>query len=352
MHFRNILALLVLPSQLCAQITIGPADMPSVGDTMRYHTALPGGIDTDDTGPGHVWDFSALEPLEEGADTAVAVNSTPFAYQFFFNNGLLYPNYQADFAMKGPSIGIEGFSLQNVYDYYKKSDSGYRNVGFGATINGIPTSVRRIPVDVIHAFPLEYGDEDEGFSAFEVNVPTLLFFGQEQWRSNLVDGWGTLILPTATFEVLRVRTVLQRRDTVFIEALGQGFGFDEPETVEYKWLAQGMDAPVLKVTTVAGVPTEVRFFHDPDLNTGIQETALPALIAYPNPASEEAWVAIPHGAEGQLEVLDAAGRVVATHSARGGVRIRIAVAGLAGGHYVLRLHGEGFRHHGRLFVQG
>lgn len=351
MHLRDLLLFLALPTQLCAQITIGPDDMPSVGDTLRYHSTLPAAIDLDGTGPGHVWDFSQLEPLSEGADTAVTVGSTPFAYQFIFNNGILYPNHQADYAMKGPSFGIEGFSLQNVYEYYKKGSTGFRNVGFGATINGIPTSVRRIPVDVIYPFPLNYGDTDANNSAFQVNIPTILFFGQDQLRTSQVDGWGTLVLPTASFEVLRVRSVLERRDTIHIEALGQGFGFDEPETVEYKWLAQGMGAPVMQVTTVAGIPTEVRFFHDPDFNTGIAAPSLPELVAYPNPAADAFWLHIPPGAHGQLELLDAAGRVVVAHAARGGERLQVGLAGLASGHYVLRLQGEGFRYHGRVVVQ-
>ena len=50
------------------------------------------------------WDFSSI--LYSGQDSLVnsPVNQTPFAYQLFFNNIFLYPNYIADFAQKGMDI--------------------------------------------------------------------------------------------------------------------------------------------------------------------------------------------------------------------------------------------------------
>ncbi|MEZ4739779.1 MAG: hypothetical protein R2818_10625 [Flavobacteriales bacterium] len=265
-------------SSVHAQITIGEADMPSAGDTMRFRSFDAASILLDQTGADHVWDYGDLTPMAEVADTAVSVGSTPFLYQFFFNNAFIYPQYVADYAMKGPSLGFQQLSLQDVYDYYRVDADGFRNVGFGATVNGLPTSVRRNPIDRILSFPMNYGDSDVSPSSFNVSVPTLLYFGQDQVRTNTVDGWGTLVLPAHTFEVLRVRSVLQRTDTIFIQQFGFGFRLPEPETVEYKWYAQGMDAPVMQVITTAGIVVSARFFHDPDLATGLRsKVARPAL---------------------------------------------------------------------------
>ena len=276
-------AVLALP--LSAQIMITQADFPSAGDTMRYQTTLAGNVDLTLTGPNVTWDFSDLQPLLPGADTAVTVSSTPLAYQFFFNNPILYAAHDADYAMKGTEFGFQQLQVEDVYDYYKKTTNAFSNVGFGARINGLPASVRRIPVDRIYALPLQYGDTDTSFSAFQLDVPNMLFFGQQQQRMNEVDGWGTLILPTDTFEVLRVRTVLDKHDTLHVQQFGFGFGFNEPQTVEYKWLAQGMDAPVLIVTTVGGVPTTARFHYDPGAITSVAEiTARPEPQVFPNPA--------------------------------------------------------------------
>jgi hypothetical protein len=325
---------------LSAQITIGPDDMPSQGDTTRYRSADGSGIALELTGAEHVWDFADLTPQDEGADTAVSVGSTPFLYQFFFNNVFFYPDYAADYAMKGTSFGFQQLSLSDVYDYYRVDADGFRNVGFGANVNGLPTSVRREPIDLIHQFPMNFGDEDSSASAFNVTVPTLLYFGQDQLRHNIVDGWGTLYLPADTFEVVRVKSILQRTDTIYIDQFSFGFRIPEPETVEYKWIAQGMDRPVLQVTTLGGIPTATRFFYEPEeISTGV--TAAPSSGApalYPNPTANEAYVHLPTDLGGTIIMIDGAGREVSrtTNVAKGTLQ-RIDLSGFAAGSYTVRL---------------
>lgn len=319
-----------------AQITIGPNDMPSAGDTMRYYTSLATGIDLIQNGADQIWDMSTLVPQLPGADTAVTVGSTPLLYQFFFNNTILYPEHAADYAMKGTDIDFQAVSIEDVFDYYKKSATGFRNVGFGANINGLPASVRRIPVDYIHRFPMDFGDQDTSFSAFEVSIPTLGFFGQSQWRYNHVDGWGTLVLPSATFEVLRVRSVLDRRDTLYIDQFNFGFGLDEPQTIEYKWIAQGMDRPVLIVTTVAGVVTAAQFYHDPVL--GMEGYSInDGPVLFPNPTEGQLFLRLPNGMTGTLRLYDTMGREIGSGRTVGGHMARVDIAGMAKGTYIGQL---------------
>ncbi|HQV73906.1 MAG: T9SS type A sorting domain-containing protein [Flavobacteriales bacterium] len=341
---RNTLLLtaLLLSSVASAQITIGEDDMPSSGDTIRLRTGDGSGIAFDQTGPDHVWDFGDMLPQAEVADTAVTVGSTPFLYQFFFNNGILYPAYVADYAVKGINIGFQQVSLSDVYDYFRADADGFRNVGFGANVNGLPTSVRRQPVDVIHQFPMNYGDEDSSASAFNVSIPTLAYFGQDQMRHNYVDGWGTLYLPADTFEVLRVRSVLARTDTIFVEQFGIGFRLPEPETVEYKWIAQGMDLPVLQVTTVGGVVTTTRFHYSlEDITTGVGvESVIETPEVFPNPAYDHTMVRLPQNVGGAIHVLDASGREVlhVPGIGRGAVQ-RLDLTGMAAGTYTVRMVG-------------
>ncbi len=342
---RNSLLFFVLfiGTSAVAQITIGEADMPMAGDTIRFRNADGSGIALDQTGPAHVWDLGDLIPQVEVADTAVTVGSTPFLYQFFFNNPFLFPAYVADYAVKGTGFDFQQLSLQDVYDYFRADPDGFRNVGFGANVNGLPTSVRRDPVDIIHHFPMNFGDEDSSFSAFNVSVPTLLYFGQDQMRHNTVDGWGTLYLLADTFEVLRVRSVLQRTDTVFIEQFGIGFRLPEPETVEYKWIALGMDEPVLQVTTLAGVVTSTRFHYTPEdiitLVPGL--TTGPMLTVFPNPASDLATLRLPKEIRGTVTVVDASGRTARTfHGIAKGSTVQLDLSGLAAGTYTVMLNGD------------
>jgi len=354
---RSILTLssFVLLTPAFAQITIGTADMPSAGDTMRYRNTVAGGVDLGLTGADVVWDFSDLSPDLPGADTAVAVSSTPFAYQLFFNNPILYPQHQANFAMKGQDFSFQTFlTVSNLNDYYKKDATGYRNVGFGANINGLPSSTRRVPVDYIHRFPMNFGDEDSSFSSFSLSVPTLFSFMQDQLRINNVDGWGTIYLPADTFQVLRVRSVLQRSDSIYVNQFGQGFRINEPETVEYKWIAQGMDAPVLTVTTLSGQATTARFYYDPEeINTSVARiNANNQFAVYPNPANATVNVSVPAGVNGVLEVLDATGRVVlAGPPVRGGATVQMDLGNLGNGSYTVRMGGSTSAWSTRLQVQ-
>lgn len=331
-----ISAALALP--LSAQISITQADLPVAGDTMRYRTTAAGNVDLTLTGAGVTWDFSTLQPLLPGADTAVTVSSTPLLYQFFFNNPVLYAPHDADYAMKGVSFGFQQVQLEDVYDYYKKTSGAFSNVGFGATINGLPASVRRIPVDRIYPLPVEFGNADTSASAFHLEVPNTFFFGQSQQRINAVDGWGSLFLPADTFDVLRVRTVLEKRDTLFVQQFGFGFGFNEPQTVEYKWLAQGMDAPVLIVTTVGGVPTTARFYYDPEVIIGVNDPARgQGVQVFPNPASDMLTLVLSEQVRARAVIVDPQGRTVRDLGRLvGGTRMQVDLSGLAPGAYTVR----------------
>lgn len=322
---------------LSAQITIGEADMPNANDTLRYRTTVATGVDVAFTGAGVTWDMRALLPQLEAADTTVAVSATPFLYQLFFNNAFLYPQNRADYGVKGTDFDLMAFSMSQVYDYFRADGNGFFNVGFGANVNGLPTSVRRQPTDRILPFPLDFGSTDVSNSAFEVTVPSVLFFGQDQLRTTEVDGWGTLILPADTFEVLRVRSVLQRTDTIFVNQFNMGFRIPEPETIEYKWIALGMGKPVLEVTSVGGVATTAEFYYEPEeIITAVEQDAARPLQVYPNPANRELRVAV----EGKslLRMRDATGRVVLEHRTSGVVE-RLDVSGLAEGTYVLECLG-------------
>ncbi len=337
---RTLLALsLGFALGLPAQIIIGEDDMPDANDTLRYRTTSAAGVDLTHTGAGVTWDMRALQPLQEAADTTVRVSATPLLYQFYFNNPILYPQNRADYGVKGADIALQQFTLSDVYDYHRADANGFFNVGFGANVNGLPTSVRRQPVDRILAFPLGYGDTDVYTSAFELSVPTLLYFGQDQVRTSEVDGWGTLILPADTFEVLRVKSVLQRTDTIYVSQLGMGLRLPEPETIEYKWIAAGMGKPVLEVVTVGGVPATAEFHYSPeDISTAVSARHVELLNTFPNPASNELFVST--SGMGRLALRDISGRIVLEHTTHGGPLQRLDVGGRAEGSYVLESIGE------------
>ncbi len=334
-HPIALLLFLAASATAQAQITIGPEDMPERGDTVRYYTSSGQGLDLTLTGAGVVWDFSGLPIGNAGADTLVPVSSAPQLYQFLFSNSLLFPQNAANYGVKGAGFGIAGFQLEDFYDFYKTTNSGFRNVGFGATLQGAPLPTRRVPVDIIHRFPMEFGNVDTSLSKFSVSVPTLLYFGQEQVRASVVDGHGTLILPgNKSFEVLRQKAVISRSDTIFIEQLGNGLRFPEPQTVEYRWLSKDLKGPLLTVTTVGGAITGVRFFYIPPPPVPVA----PPLVIFPNPTASDISVTLPEGYDGLFVIIDASGRETRPAViAQPGTIQRFRLDELASGAYTLQL---------------
>jgi hypothetical protein len=123
--------------------------------------------------------------------------------------------------------------------------------------------------DVYYTFPLNYQDVDTSNSQFEVDIPFLdfLYYQQKQKRTNVVDGWGRLTLPTnKSFDVLRVKSEVLVRDSIAIDTfINFDFASDRPREVSYKWLAKNLSVPVLEIigtsTALGFTPTSIKYLH-------------------------------------------------------------------------------------------
>ncbi len=276
-----LIILLWFPSVLIhGQITITSSDMPDINDTVRLSNALTAGsIDFTLTGTNHTWDFSSLVPVSQRIDTFVSVLSTPIMY---------YPSFvlHASYGIKGNEFSMLGFDLKDVYDYYKKTTTKYQNVGFAATVNGIPFPVRYNDYDVLFRFPMTYGNIDSSEASFAMQIPMLGYYSNEKKRHNHVDGWGTLITPYGTFQTIRVKSMVTNTDSIFIDSLGTGMPPVTTHYTEYKWLANGFPVPML--TIVDRVVGDEFFYIDSNRNIGNNTihtvTANNTLTIYPNPA--------------------------------------------------------------------
>ena len=197
-HVILYLLSLLVAANIDAQITISNNDMPQPEDTVRLSTTtISSGLPAFAlTGTNYTWDYSQLVPMSQTVDTFLSVSTTPFAYQLYFNNAILYPAYVSTVAQAAPNPPtIQPVSITDVINYYKNSSSAYENVGFGAKINSLPASVRDDSIDFIYRFPMNYGNSDSCNSAYHLAIPNLGYYGAKQHRVNHVDGWGTLKTP-------------------------------------------------------------------------------------------------------------------------------------------------------------
>jgi hypothetical protein len=158
------LQLLVCGALICsginAQITITSGDMPVAGDSVRLSYATgTGNVDHTLTGANYLWDFSSLAP---SAQERIDFNA-PSAFPFAFMSDIAVTNYSPDSL---PGIGTIPSQFT---DYYKRSNSSYRQIGISfefSQLISFPIPVIFSAGDTVYRFPLNYGNIDSCDAAY------------------------------------------------------------------------------------------------------------------------------------------------------------------------------------------
>lgn len=289
MKIKEIYFLLIVlffsQQYLFSQITINQTDMPSQGDTIRTSTGLNlNFIDISETGEDFTWDFSQLVSISQTVDTFVGPAQTPIFYWPFF---LLSSN------LASPVIGdlpIPNLPVTDVFAFYNNSSANYKDVGFAATLGGVPLPFKYDSPDILYDFPMNYGNVDSSESGYGFGISGIGYILSERKRVNYVDGWGTLITPFGTFEVLRQQSIVTEFDSIYIDSLNFGAPITRNYT-EYKWLAKGMKIPVLQVTDNLGALVAVYIDSVPGEPVGLPENQkINDISVYPNPFSKLLFV--------------------------------------------------------------
>ncbi len=293
-----------------AQITITSSDMPKSGEVFLLSSANPLDVNIDSTGDSMIWDFSNLKYQSQSYDTMLAKSNLPYAYQFLF----LTSSY-AERLMQNVSVDTF-FTLKNAYNIYKNSTSKFEQTAFAGELNGFPVPVFINPTDVWYNFPMNFGDTGISKSSYFFSVPPMttppyIYFKQKRERKNKVDGWGKLILPMDTFDVLRVKSTVTDVDSVSL------FGFGVPSftviSYEYKFLGKGKGLPLLQINASGGMgkPTVSSVIYQDTLHSVVtyaEEKKVIPFLAYPNPANQFIQV---YTDEGKLfTITDLSGKVI------------------------------------------
>ena len=283
---------------LNAQVVITQNDMPSAGDTIRLSSSIDlGGLNFQETGNNFTWDFSSLVPLNQTVDTFVNIDETPFVYQlvFFLSANLAQPLTEFN--------QFPGFEVTDVFNFYKKSNSDYRSVGLGFTINGIPLPNKFDEPDILYHFPMEPGNIDSSLSSYDIDIPLLGYAGGWTKRVNYVDGWGSLITPYGNFQTLRLKSEVTQFDSLYFDSLGIGIPIYR-NYAEYKWLANGFGLPLCTITVEGLLPTISYIDSVRTLFVGHEEKTLSNQInIYPNPVNERFFIDIDIPENKNLEII-------------------------------------------------
>lgn len=252
-RLTTFLLLMGIMPLMHAQITITQNDMPTIGDTLRVSTtALLPGIDPAQTGPGFTWDYSGLQPQDQRVERFVSITSVPFLYQIIFNQNvanLANPIDAVDF--------LSGFDISDAYTYYKKNPTNYVRPGYAVTALGIPVPMKFDQPELLYTFPLTVSSvKDSSQSNYSLAFPSLGYFSIERKRVNEVDGWGSLTTPFGTFDVLRVKSTIYEKDSLYLDSIQSGIPIIR-NYIEYQWLGNGQGIPLLTITQEGPATTAV-----------------------------------------------------------------------------------------------
>lgn len=325
-------------------ISITSANMPNVGDTIRYSSASLNTLgDYTVTGANYIWDYSALDSTGQGIRKFESALSTP--YVFFGSSA--YGEKIAD------SVGFPPFLFKNIYNFYKNKPAGFYVDGIGMTYSGFPIPNFYSKKDTLYKFPLNYQNRDSTVFKFKtLSTGTIPSYSKEGYRITEADGWGTVTTPYGTAPCLRVVTTQYSQDSVkgsvpvgtFTVPLNIGF---PNYTRSYQWLTLTENIPYLEVSgQVIGAnftPTQVKYRDVIHSFVGIKEESVSfALSVFPNPVTSELTIiTTQHKQALTAELTDLQGKIVKTlvlgQNNEFVNQHKMNVSGIAKGLYVLSL---------------
>lgn len=262
------LSLLLTGALAQAQVTITQAEMPHSGDQLfRTQANLNLLLNYSNTGPNSTWNYTNLVANGQSSKSYQSVGSTNIVYSVVYAD-LFFNGNRANHATDGVDVPFyDLLPIEDPYTFYYRSSSVYRKVGYGAEISGIPIPITMSQQDIVYELPLNYGNTSTSNSSYNIDIPTLAYYGYSQKRVNTVDGWGVVNTPAGSFNALRVKTTIEGRDTIQVDQVSLGFGIERPLITEYKWLSPGYRVPVLQINTArvfgAEIITEIFFYDEP-----------------------------------------------------------------------------------------
>lgn len=285
-----------IKSQAQTPITLTRADFPRptsnspLPDSVQItNVTLPNTSAQDFNGANTTWNESNL------FGNATYQNYVPLsATSTIFQLAFLSCDFATPLLNAGNFGGANASSAFEFYDYANNSNR-LQIKGYGANLT-LPGSTIPIPFagvystpDILYNFPITYGDKDSSTSGFTtpLTIPTIgsITIKRSQKRVNEVDAWGSITIPSGTFDVLRVVSQINRIDSIITPL----FSFGTPTNPkEYKWLGQTKKAPVLQINGNSMganfTPTVATFWGTtpasiPQLNDNMN-TAV-----YPNPSN-------------------------------------------------------------------
>lgn len=333
--FQTVAIFALFPIFSNAQITIQADQIKPLGlyaiqarDTMLDASVVPGGNGL------QTWDFTALKDQDKDTLHFYLPSETPY--------DTLFP--QANLAATIDSAG---------YIYFEKNADHLTTLGSYGTLstNGITltTALKYNPGRTIIRFPMELnGTYPETIKSI-IQVPGSAvgqpFFDSIRAVSTLqriveIDAYGLITSPVGTFNSLRSKEVKTELDSVFllVGTVWSGSQFSAPTSdTTYNWWTNenGFGLPVVSIQIDGDGDTRASWLYDFISNTAGTQLLMDINL-FPNPASDQLTLDVPHDFQGKVELYNMNGSLFLTRLVTSGQET-IDISSLNQGSYVLVL---------------
>jgi hypothetical protein len=238
-YLLAVILLSSLTSNASAQITITEADyinFETVQANGTVDTALNASVllpIIGQSGPNQTWDFTkALFNSDKGRLKNVFV---PYSDAIL---GATDSNFlSATYVEESPASTVNGFVLLPTNEFYKITSSGAWDLGGCDDSDGAAGNLLSLnpPVEVL-PFPLT--SQTNWQSTSKQIGPEVSIYNASITQIEVVDGYGTLILPNHSENALRVKETLITKDSV------QGFEFADTGDVYIFYTLDGYQARI------------------------------------------------------------------------------------------------------------
>jgi len=289
--------LLLKGSGCFSQITISESDFSIPGDTVRISVSGQTINDPVLTGSGITWDYSALTATSQFLREFTSIGFSPVQFTF----GVLAPqDYQASYFIPENTLPVDqlnGFlpvSLSDPRSYQKSTIDSITKVGFSIKVSGIDVAFKSDTIETKYKFPMVFQQtfDTRGYTFIDLSPAADFKIKQQRSITSTVDGFGQLILPFGTFDVLRLKREISEIDSIYQTFFGTGTWIGTPptQTIEYEWIGQNNKEVLLKIVVAnANGSSQIRTIEYQDnylgLDAGLIENELNATI-FPNPTNE------------------------------------------------------------------
>ena len=281
-----------------SQITLTENDFASPGDTVRISQTDQTTTDYSLTGSAFTWDFSNLVANSQFLREFTSIGFSPVQLTF----GIAAPQqYQASYFIPENALPLDqvnGFlpvTLSDPRSYQKSTSDSITKVGYSIKIEGFDVAFKSDTIETKYKFPMNYQQvfTTKGYTLIDLSPAADFKVKQLRYVTSTVDGYGQLILPFGTFDVLRVKREINEIDSIYQSFFGAPSWFGAPpfQTTEYEWIAQNKKDVLLKiVVNNANGTDQIQAIEYQDiylgLDAGLNESDF-NVSAFPNPTADE-----------------------------------------------------------------